>query len=67
VSTIVQFGCVESFAGESVCRGFVRGIGNGTSPMYAFLKRDRKDGYIPRERVKLLKSVSKLQRIAASG
>ncbi|XGW19398.1 hypothetical protein V3C99_003321 [Haemonchus contortus] len=33
----------------------------------AFIERDRKDGYIPGEFVKLLKLISQLQRRSASG
>nr|CDJ84256.1 unnamed protein product [Haemonchus contortus] len=47
-------------------KAFVRWIGYGTNPMYAFIERDRKDGFIPGERVKLLKLLSQLQRRAAS-
>uniref|UniRef100_A0A7I5E6L1 Uncharacterized protein n=1 Tax=Haemonchus contortus TaxID=6289 RepID=A0A7I5E6L1_HAECO len=44
-----------------------RDVADGTSPMYEFIERDRKDGYIPGELVKLLKLISQLQRRSASG
>uniref|UniRef100_A0A7I4Y1T8 NAD_binding_11 domain-containing protein n=1 Tax=Haemonchus contortus TaxID=6289 RepID=A0A7I4Y1T8_HAECO len=57
-----------SFEGSEVSSPRISSlIGNGTSPMYEFIERDRKGGYIPGEFVKLLKLISQLQQRSASG